>query len=311
MKNTFILLFFFLLGFSVKAQNIPISDSLINKIIVLKFEDYAENLDEHEKLTQQLSKEIISHTSQKKDSVFGALVVLYDNFDADEDNELIIFMGYVWESEIFAFDKIDNQWFLIYREDITLGNSLDLEYGISPMKDTPLIRVKHRAGSGTGMYIDAYFFYRFTKNGLKKVLEVAGRHEVSSGSMLYLNFNLNNKFYTHSSGGIDAIIQSEFYLPYYDKEAKEEKYIVLFKRDITISFEWNKEKEEYQPIFPKENNLSKEQQEFLLLQKENQNLFYQLFKSEIEETRKKLSKEDIKILDEWIKYVEESSASKK
>ncbi len=214
MKKIFILFFFLLISFSVKAQNIPISDSLIYKMSVLKFKDYAENLDEHEKLTQQLSKEIISHTSQKKDSVFGALVVLYDNFDADEDNELIIFMGYVWESEIFAFNKIDNQWFLIYREDITLGNSLDLEYGISNIQNLPLIRVKHRAGSGTGMYIDAYLFYRFTKNGFKKVLTLAGRHEVSSGSMLYLNFDLDTKFYTYSFGGIEAFLKSKFYLPY-------------------------------------------------------------------------------------------------
>ena len=306
MKKSFIVIVFFLYNFSLQAQNILISDSLIHKMSMLKFEDYEENLDEHEKLTQQLSKEIISHTSQNKDSVFGALVVLYDNFDADEDNELIIFMGYVWESEIFAFDKVDNQWFLIYREDITLGNSLDLEYGISNIQNLPLIRVKHRAGGGTGMYIDEHFFYRFTKNGFKKVLTLAGRHSLSEG-LLYLNFDLNTKFYTHSSGGIDAIIDSKFQI----RSSYKMKYIPLFERYITISFEWNEEKEEYQPIFLKENNLSAEQQEFLLLQKENEELFYKLFKSEIEETRKKLSKEDIKILDEWIEYVEKSIASKK
>ncbi len=87
------------------------------------------------------------------------------------------------------------------------------------------------------------------------------------------------------------------------KSDRELKYITLFERDITISFEWNEEKEEYQPVFSKDNNLSTEQQEFLLLQKENQELFYQLFKSEIEEVRKKLPVKETKILDEWIEYV--------
>lgn len=306
MKKIFILFFFLVLSFSLKAQNIPISDSLINKIVILKFEDYAKNHEEHEKLTQQLSKEIISYANQKKDSVFGALVTLYSNFDTDEDNELIILMEYVWDSEIFAFDKIDNQWFLIYREDITLGNSLDLEYGISNIQNLPLIRVKHRAGGGTGMYIDEYFFYRFTKNGFKKVLELAGTNFLGEG-ILYLNFDLKTKFYTHSFGGIDAIIDSKFQI----RSSHKMKYIPLFEKTITISFEWNKENEEYQPVFSKENKLSTEQQEFLLLQKENQNLFYQLFKSEIEERRKTLSKEEIEILDEWIGYVEKSIATKK
>ncbi len=311
MKKVFSLFFFLLLGFSVKAQNIPISDSLIYKMSVLKVEDYVENLDEHEKLTQQLSKEIISHTSQKKDSVFGALVVLYDNFDADADNELIIFMGYVWESEVFAFDKIDNQWFLIYREDITLGNSLDLDYGISPVKDTPLIRVKHRAGGGTGMYMDEYFFYRFTKNGFKKVLTLGGKHWVSSGSILYLNFNLNTQFYTYSFGGIEIFMESKYYLPHYDNNNNPFKEVILFEEDLTFNFEWNERKEEYQITPSKDSSLSIEQKKFLISQQENQNLFYQLFKAEIKETRKTLSKEETEILDKWIEYVEKSMASKK
>ncbi|WP_291725998.1 hypothetical protein [Bernardetia sp.] len=306
MKNIFIIALFLLISLSLKAQNIPISDSLIHKISVLKFEEYAENVEEHEQITQQLSKEIVGYTNQKKDSVFGALVVLYDNFDADKDNELIIFMGYVWESEILTFDKINNQWFLIYREDITLGNSLDLDYGINIIQDTPLIRVKHRHGSGTGMYVDEYLFYRFTQSGFKKVLTLGGKHWVSSGSILYLNFDLHTQFYTHSSGEIDAIIESKFYLPY-KSETRELSSIILFEKTVKISFEWNKEKEEYQPVFSKENNLSEQQQEFLLLQKENQKLFYQLFKLEIEKVRKTLSGKKLDVLNEWIEHMEKQT----
>lgn len=303
-----IILVFLLTCFSLKAQNIPISDSLMYRMSVSEGENYEEN----EKLLSLLSKEISNYSKKENDIGGGAnvLYVLYANLDRDEDIELIAFTGVAWKSDYFVFDRIDDKWFLIHKGINNLANGQGWHYGVSPIKDTPLIWIKYYDGGGTGLHVDRYFFYKLIGNDFKKVLMLAGRHSLSEG-LLYLDFDLNTKFYTHSSGGIDAIIDSKFYLRYYEEGDNEVKYMTLFERDITISFEWNESKEEYFPVFSEENNLSKEQQEFLLLQKENQNLFYQLFKSEIEEVRRDLSKEDIKILDKWIEYVEKSIASKK
>ncbi|WP_338760455.1 hypothetical protein WAF17_13645 [Bernardetia sp. ABR2-2B] len=279
---------------------IPISDSLVHKISVSNTENYEEN----EKLLSLLSSEI-SEYSKKENDIGGGnvLYIIYDNLDTDEDIELIAFTGTAWESDFFVFDRIDNQWFMIHKGTNNLANGQDTHYGVSPTKNIPLVWMKYHDGGGTGLKINRYFFYKLLGNNFKKVLELAGKHSLSSGSMLYLNLDLNTEFYTYSSGKIEAIITSKFYIPYRKYRGAKLEYITLYETNMAISFEWNKEKEAYFPVFSKDSNLSKKQQKFLLLQEENQNLFYQLFKAKVQETRKKLSKEKIKILDEWIEIV--------
>lgn len=179
MKNIFILLFFFLISFSLKAQNIPISDSLIYKMSVSNSKNNVEN----EIIITNLSEEFSSYDKSLAEYIEGnnTLSVFCSNFDSDLDIELIAFIGYAAESQLLVFDKINNQWFLSYKEKINLDSNQSLLYGICPTPNSSLLWVKYYNGHGTGAYTDTYFFYRFTKNGFKKVLVLTGENWVDSG----------------------------------------------------------------------------------------------------------------------------------
>ena len=196
----------FILSFSVKAQNILISDSLIHKIIFSKMENYNENY----QIMLQLSKEVIAHTKNQKDSIFGDISVFYANLDIDEDIELIGFFGRVSNSNFLAFDKIDNQWYLIYRERIDLDSNRELFYGISPTEKNPLIWIKYHNGHGSGEYSDKYLFYRFTKEGLKKVLVLAGKKwKFAPIKATYLNLDMQNFFEPYPDGNFRNTCKSK------------------------------------------------------------------------------------------------------
>ncbi|WP_375558590.1 hypothetical protein ACE193_12585 [Bernardetia sp. OM2101] len=308
MKTIFIFLFFFLFSLSLQAQNIPISDSLIRKISFSQMENYDENYE----IMLQLSKEVITYTNNKKDSIFGNISVFYANFDEDEDIELIAFFGRIVESNFLVFDKIDNQWFLIYREEIGLDTNRELFYGISPTENTPLVWVKYHDGHGSGVYSDRYFFYKFTQKGFKKVLSLAGENwVVPLASYTSFSLDLETTFECYPDGDFIAHVGGKYYLPYdFDKKGNSTK-LILFRRWIQVIFKWDEEKQEYFPSFRDYNKLSEEQKEFILLKKEDAELFIDLFRIELYEMRKDLSERELEVLDEWINNVMERSKSKK
>ena len=304
--------FLFLLFFSVcsvlNAQNIPISDSLVQRISFSQMENYDDNYE----IMLQLSKEVIKYTNNERDSIFGTISVFYANLDTDEDIELIAFFGRIVESNFLVFDKVDNQWFLIYREKIGLDTNREVFYGVSPTDTTPLVWVKYHDGHGSGVYSDRYFFYKFTLKGFKKVLSLAGENWLVPLAS-YTSFSIDSEtdFEAYPDGNFEALVKAKYYLPYDFDNKGDSKKLILLNRALRVWFKWDSEKQEYYPTFREYYHLNDKQQEFLLLQKEDEELFIDLFRIELYEMRKDLSERELEVLDKWIDYVMEKSQSKK
>ncbi|MBD2768089.1 hypothetical protein IC235_09325 [Hymenobacter sp. BT664] len=246
----------------------------------------------------------------------GIFTLLFINLDDDPAVELVGIFGYARYDPILAvFKMINNSWYLIYREPFFIFNG---ESGIQ-IVNTPsanktfYMRVLNERGSG--VYQDAYRFYKLIHNKIYPCLELTNEARIY-GWGLHLNqdVKLRLDFSSTSSDEFRASYAYRFFPgPGYDVSSRNNDQIGADAAFVTgeksVSYVWDAATYTYQPhplsypdMLPEDADLTPDKVA-CFGQFGNDSLFVKAFAHEIQQTLRMGAKEQKSSLQAYLNFV--------
>lgn len=179
---------------------------------------------------------------------------MFVNLDNDPENEIIGLFGWSQEHPVLAvFKKIDKSWFLLYLEPFFMKYQppeLQVANDFSANKTFYIRRVYD---GGSGIYRDAYDFYKIINNRVYPCLELINEARIY-GWGLYLNQKVNMKFKFNSANADNLWVTYDYsFFPgaIYDNDVlwgAHEEISFVKGENKGVSYSWDTISNTYQPF---------------------------------------------------------------
>lgn len=323
MKKIIILLILILSFTKISAQDESEADTLTQNwnvkiniptewIEKIRQYDYHSNnselLKEFEHIIQPISFVCIDESVYEEG---GFLNPLFINLDSDKNEELIGLFGWSeFYPSLAVFKYIDTSWCLIYLEPLYVYYfSPELQVAnVYSANKTFYIRCLYERG--TGIYRDAYHFYKLINNNVYPCLQQINESRLC-GWGLYLNqeVEMNFEFYSAHSDEIKFIYKYNFFPgAVYEKDLSWECHdeLSLVSGKDYIYFEWDTIALKYKLRYEEDNindKYLKEQKILCFGTFGNDTIFVKAFESEINQTLENGTEEQKKLLNDYLKIV--------
>ncbi|SDF22311.1 hypothetical protein SAMN05216464_114130 [Mucilaginibacter pineti] len=229
---------------------------------------------------------------------------MFINLDGEPGEELICLLAWdVGSPYLGLFKQLKGQWYLLYLEDIWMfneGTELSVANNFSKNK---VFYCRHLYGRGTCTYADGYAFYKLINNKVYRCLELVNEANTCGWSpFLNQSIKMNFKFNGDNSDGLMVnYVYDFFYTPKDQSAMSESSDISLIKGDANVWYAWDTKTSTYKLTIPS----YKKNIEDLTAEKiacfgdfKNDSLFVYAFRGQIDQTLKKGTSQQKKILKE-------------
>jgi hypothetical protein len=194
------------------------------------------------------------HTQREYAHDYGIFNPLFVNLDEDQQNELIVILGWSEDEPTMAvFKNIDRTWYLVYMEPFNIFyRSPELTIANTYSKNKTFY-IRWLYDRGSGVYRDAYHFYKLIDNRVYHCLELINDAHIG-GWGLYLNQSVSLDFDFGGEGvdAISAMYDYSFFPGAVDRNdpawtSDEEMYFVSGHEQV--SYLWDDTSYTYKPVF--------------------------------------------------------------
>jgi len=274
-------------------------------VLLRKFESY-------------IKPDTIIDTHVVHDSNLGRMLnPIFVDLDGDHGEELICLLGWSTEApSLGVFKEIEGKWYLLYLENIyTFYNAPSLSVAGNFSKNKTFY-LRHVDDHGSGIYADSYSFYKLINNKVYKCLNLLNEARIY-GWGLYINQNIKMNFEFRGDGNDEIGVGYNYnFFPGAINQgdcswcASED--VSLIKGEDYVWYNWNMKEKKYKLEIPKyKNNI-----EDLTASKiacfgafGNDSLFVAAFGDQINETIKTGTKQQKRILKEYLSILKEEKTA--
>lgn len=135
---------------------------------------------------------------------------MFVNLDNDSENEIIGLFGWSQEHPALAvFKKIGQSWFLIYLEPFFMKYQPPELQVANNFSTNKTFYIRWLYDGGSGIYRDAYHFYKIINNRVYPCLELINEARID-GWGLYLNQEVKMKLEFNSANGDNLWVEYDF-----------------------------------------------------------------------------------------------------
>ena len=244
----------------------------------------------------------------------GILNPMFVNLDNDENEEVIGLFGWSEEEPTLAvFKMIGKDWFLIYLESFYMFyNSPELQVA-NNFSNNKTFYIRSLYERGSGIYCDAYHFYKLIDNKVYPCLALINRAHIF-GWGLYLNQMIEMNFKFNSSNADELWVTYDYnFFPgaVYGNDVPWEGHeeISFVKGENSLAYRWDTTTLTYRPqIYKSLENLTEEKISCFGAFG-NDTLFIKAFEYEIKQTLENGTSEQKKLLQIYIENVKTNQYS--
>lgn len=233
---------------------------------------------------------------------------MFVNLDSDMNDELIGLFGWNEEEPILAvFKMIGKDWYLLYHEPFYMFyNSPELQV-VNNFSANKTFYIRWLYERGSGIYCDAYHFYKLIDNKVYPCLALINRAHIL-GWGLYLNQMVEMKFKFNCANADELWVTFDYnFFPgaVYESDVSWEGHeeISFVKGDYGLSYRWDTTTFTYRPHFYNSPDDLTEEKISCFGAFGNDTLFVRAFDYEIEQTLEKGTAEQKKLLQKYLDIV--------
>ena len=205
-----------------------------------------------EKYEELITPDTLTGTKTHESNESGFVNCIQTNLDEDTHPEIIGLFG--WDAdypELAIFKQINNSWYLLYRETFHMFYTEPELVIANNFSKNKIFYIRWLHERGSGIYCDAYHFYKLINNKVYPCLAVINEARIM-GWGLTLNQNVSSKIVFNSTDS--DVIKVHYSYNFFpgsiddnDSSWDSHEDVSLVKGDNFINYYWDKKSNTYLP----------------------------------------------------------------